>query len=169
MAVPLFKKGDQRVCANYRGITLLSLPGKVYSKVLERRVKPIVEPRIEEEQCGFRPGRGTTDQLFTLAGVLEGAWEYNLPFHMCFVDLEKAYDRVPWGVLREYGMRGSLLRAIQSLYSQSESCVRVLGSKLDLLQVSVGPPGLCLIPNPVCDRHGQDFKAQSWYGGVTGR
>ena len=83
VVVPLFKKGDQRVCANYRGITLLSLPGKVYSKVLERRVQPIVEPCIEEEQCGFRPGRGTTDQLFTLAGILEGAWEYNLPVHMC--------------------------------------------------------------------------------------
>ena len=47
VVVPLFKKGDQRVCANYRGITLLSLPGKVYSKVLERRVRPIVEPRID--------------------------------------------------------------------------------------------------------------------------
>ena len=48
VVVPLFKKGDQRVCVNYRGITLLSLPGKVYSKVLERRVRPIVEPQIEE-------------------------------------------------------------------------------------------------------------------------
>ena len=70
-------------------------------------------------RSGFRPGRGTTDQLFTLARILEGAWEYAHPVYMCFVDLEKAYDRV----LREYGVRGSLLRAIQSLYSQSESCV----------------------------------------------
>ena len=142
VVVPLFKKGDQRVCANYRGITLLSLPGKVYSKVLERRVRPIVEPQVEEEQCGFRPGRGTTDQLFTLARILEGAWEYAQPVYMCFVDLEKAYDRVPreilWEVLREYGVRGSLLRAIQSLYDQSESCVRVLGSKSDSFQVRVG-------------------------------
>ena len=35
VVVPLFKKRDQRVCSNYRGITLLSLPGKVYSGVLE--------------------------------------------------------------------------------------------------------------------------------------
>jgi len=142
VVVALFKKGDQRVCANYRGITLLSLSGKVYSKVLERRVRPIVEPQIEEEQCGFRPGRGTMDQLFTLARILEGAWEYAYPVYMCFVDLEKAYDRVPreilWEVLREYGVRGSLLRAIQSLYSQSESCVRVLGSKSDPFPVRVG-------------------------------
>ncbi|KAK5873269.1 hypothetical protein PBY51_018325 [Eleginops maclovinus] len=61
---------------------------------------------------------------------------------MCFVDLEKAYDRVPreilWEVLREYGVRGSLLRGIQSLYSQSESCVRVLGSTSDRFPVRVG-------------------------------
>ncbi len=49
VVVPLYKKGDRRVCSNYRGITLLSLPGKVYARVLERRIRPIVEPRIQEE------------------------------------------------------------------------------------------------------------------------
>ena len=81
VVVPLLKKGDQRVCDNYRGITLLSLPGKVYAKVLERRVRPIVEPQIQEEQCGFRPGRGTTDQIYTLTGILEKAWEYAYPVY----------------------------------------------------------------------------------------
>ncbi len=38
VVVPIFKKGDQKVCSNYRGITPLSLPGKVYTRVLERRV-----------------------------------------------------------------------------------------------------------------------------------
>ncbi|XP_077065604.1 pancreatic secretory granule membrane major glycoprotein GP2-like [Siphateles boraxobius] len=90
---------EWRVCSNYRGITLLSLPGKVYARVLERRIRPIVEPRIQEEQCGFRPGRGTLDQLYTLYRVLEGSWEFAQPIHMCFVDLEKAFDCVPRGGL----------------------------------------------------------------------
>ena len=142
VVVPLYKKGDRRVCSNYRGITLLSLPGKVYSRVLERRIRPIVEPRIQEEQCGFRPGRGTLDQLYTLQRVLEGSWEFAQPVHMCFVDLEKAFDRVPrsvlWGVLREYGVRGPLLRAVRSLYDRSRSLVRVAGNKSDLFPVHVG-------------------------------
>ncbi|TWW69196.1 hypothetical protein D4764_18G0000020 [Takifugu flavidus] len=133
VVVPLFKKGDRRVCSNYRGITLLSLPGKVYSGVLERRVRRIVGPRIQEEQCGFRPGRGTVDQLYTLSRVFEGAWEFAQPVHMCFVDLEKAFDRVPrgvlWGVLREYGVSGPLIRAVRSLYDRCQSLVRIAGSK----------------------------------------
>ncbi|TWW61106.1 hypothetical protein D4764_05G0011960 [Takifugu flavidus] len=54
VVVPIFKSGDQRVCSNYKGITLLSLPGKVYARVLEKRIRLIVEPLIEEEQCGPR-------------------------------------------------------------------------------------------------------------------
>ncbi|KAK3542227.1 hypothetical protein QTP86_018788 [Hemibagrus guttatus] len=135
VVVPLFKKGDRRVCSNYRGITLLSLPGKVYSRVLERRVQPLVEPRIQEEQCGFRPSHGTLDQLYTLHRVLEGSWKFAQPVHMCFVDLKKAFDRVPrgilWEVLWEYGVRGPLLRAVRSLYNWSRSLVRI-ASCLDL-------------------------------------
>uniref|UniRef100_A0A8C6KT40 Reverse transcriptase domain-containing protein n=1 Tax=Nothobranchius furzeri TaxID=105023 RepID=A0A8C6KT40_NOTFU len=142
VVVPIFKKGDLRVCSNYRGITLLSLPGKVYSKVLERRVRSIVESQIEEEQCGFRPGGGTVDQLYTLARVMEGAWEFAQPIHMCFMDLEKAYNLVPrgtlWGTLHEYGVGSFLLRAIQSLYQSSMSLVRIAGSKSDLFPVRVG-------------------------------
>ncbi|KAI3377384.1 hypothetical protein L3Q82_008574 [Scortum barcoo] len=115
------------------GITLLSLPGKVSRQGTgEREFRPIVDPRIQEEQCGFRPGRGTLDQLYTLHRVLEGLWEFAQPVHMCFVDLEKAFDRVPrgilWGVLHVWGqVREPLLRAVRSLYDRSRSLVRIAG------------------------------------------
>ena len=122
VVIPLFKKGDKAVCDNYRGITLLSLLGKVYAKVLESRVRTIVEPILSDEQCGFRPGRSTIDQVFTLQQVGEKAWEYAKPVYACFVDLEKAYDRVPrdllWECLREYDVDQELIRAIKSLYKR---------------------------------------------------
>jgi len=64
VVVPIFKKGTGK-CPTTGGITLLSLPGKVSSWVLERRLSLIVEPRAQEEHCGFCPGRGTVDQIFT--------------------------------------------------------------------------------------------------------
>ncbi|KAI3353934.1 hypothetical protein L3Q82_005135 [Scortum barcoo] len=102
--------------------------------------------------CTKGGGRGTLDQLYTLRRVLEGLWEFAQPVHMCFVDLEKAFDRVPrgvlWGVLHEYGVRGPLLRAVRSLYDRSRSLVRIAGRFL-----GVAKPG----PEGVRFREPQDF------------
>ena len=149
IVVPIFKKGDRRKCCNYRGITLLSLPGKIYARVLERKCRTIVEPKIQDTQCGFRPGRGTTGQLFTLRQVFEKAWEFAKPVYTAFIDLEKAYDRVPrdllWSVLKEYGISGRLLAAIRSLYNDCKSHVRINGSKSDSFGVRVGLRQGCVL------------------------
>ncbi len=72
----------------------------------------------------------------------QGSWEFAYPVYMCFVDLEGAYDHVPravlWGVLREYGVSGPLLRAILSLYNQGESYVCILSIKSNMFPVGVG-------------------------------
>lgn len=51
VVVPIFKKGDRRVCSNRRGVTLLSPLGKVYSRVLEWRLRQIVEPQLQKQWC----------------------------------------------------------------------------------------------------------------------
>ncbi|KAK3559606.1 hypothetical protein QTP86_013548 [Hemibagrus guttatus] len=90
----------------------------------------------------MRFSHGTLDQLYTLHRVLEGSWEFAQPVHMCFVDLEKAFDCVPrgilWEVLWKYGVRGPLLRAVRSLYNRSRSLVRIASCKSDLFPVHVG-------------------------------
>lgn len=56
VVVPLFKNGDWWMCPSYWGVTLLSLPCKVYAGVLKRRIQVIAEPQIQEEHCRFQPG-----------------------------------------------------------------------------------------------------------------
>ena len=40
---PIYKNGDRKVSTNYRGVSLLRLPGKAYAKCLERKCREIVE------------------------------------------------------------------------------------------------------------------------------
>ncbi|XP_049315624.1 uncharacterized protein LOC125779109 [Bactrocera dorsalis] len=68
---PIHKKGDPTICANYRGISLLNIAYKVLSSVLCERLKPTVNKLIGPYQCGFRPGKSTTDQIFTMRQILE--------------------------------------------------------------------------------------------------
>ena len=63
---PILKKGDTTIRNNYRGISLLSIAYKVLSSVICERLKPHAEALIGPYQCGFRPGKSTTDQIFTL-------------------------------------------------------------------------------------------------------
>ena len=67
--IPIFKKGDRKQCTNYRRISLLSLPGKVYAKCLERKCREIVESKLEDGQSGFHPGCSTTDQIVVVVVV----------------------------------------------------------------------------------------------------
>ena len=62
--IPVHKKRARNECDNYRGISLLSVPGKVLALVLLERMQVIVEPQLLEAQCGFRKGRSTVDQIW---------------------------------------------------------------------------------------------------------
>ena len=65
--VPLYKgKGDRSECSNYRGISLLSMVGKIYAGILVDSVRKVTEGLIDDEQGGFRAGRGCVGQIFTL-------------------------------------------------------------------------------------------------------
>ena len=118
--VPVHKK-DRKICDNYHGISLLSVPGKVLSLVLLNRLETIINPKLKESQCGFRKDRGTVDQIWVACQITERATEYRTTVHLGFVDLTKANDLVDrsplLAILRHYKVPQQLIDIIKELYT----------------------------------------------------
>ena len=110
-------------------ICLLSVVGELFGRVLIKRVRAGTECVIEEEQCGFRQGRGCIDQVFAVRQVCENYLANGKDVLRAFMDLEKAYDTIDrhgmWQMLRVYVVGGKSLKAVQSFYVDSRACVWV--------------------------------------------
>ena len=107
--VHLYKgKGDRSMCDNYRGISLLSIAGKVLAKVLLNRLTMhLIDDVVPESQCGFRKNRGCADMIFTIRQLQEKCIEQQKDLYVLFLDLTKAFDTVSregvWQILAKLG------------------------------------------------------------------
>ena len=79
---------------SYRPISLLSATYKLLKRLIYNRILPIVESILPEEQDGFRPNRGTLDQVVLLTENIEFAFSKNMKAGTVLVDLSAAYDTV---------------------------------------------------------------------------
>lgn len=115
------KKGDLSLPKNYRGIMLLENAYKIIAIILHRRLLPIEESLDHESQSGFRPGRGCMDAVFTVKTAIKKRREHGLETWILFLDLVKAFDRVPrialWKVLEKYGVPLKLINLLIVLHA----------------------------------------------------
>ena len=105
--VPIFKSGDKKDTNNYRGITILSCMGKLFTKILNNRLTKWAETfdKVDETQYGFRKGRSTVDCIFVIHGLIELLLAQGKQLYCCFIDYRKAFDYVDraamWGKINQ--------------------------------------------------------------------
>ena len=128
--IPIFKNGDKNNANNYRGITLLSCMGKLFTRIMNTRMSKWVEDNrvLNETQFGFRVGKGTRDCLFVLHGLIEMLIAKGMKLYCCFIDYEKAYDYLDraaiWTKLLKTGISSKSIRMFQNMYSKMKLAVR---------------------------------------------
>ena len=149
LIVRIPKKGDLSRCDNWRGITLLSTPSKVFCSILLKRIENELDNKLREEQAGFRKGRGCTDQIFALRNIIEQCLEWNTPLFINFVDFRKAFDSVYrdslWKILRHYGIPQKIVTIISKFYDHFECNVILNGTFSDSFLVKSGVRQGCIL------------------------
>ena len=133
--VPIPKKGNLRLCDNWRGISLLDVAGKLFASIIQTRMQSIAEEVLPDSQRDFRCGRGCNDMMFVARQLIEKTIEHDDELCVLFVDLRKAYDSIPrlalWSVLEKLGVPPQMLRVIRSLHDGMSAAVRVSGTTTD--------------------------------------
>ena len=118
--VKLPKRGDMSSCNNWRGIMLLSIPGKVLTRIILERRKTALDKKLRDEQAGFRQNRSCTDHIATMRIIIEQSLEWQSPLYSVFVDFQKAFDSIDretiWKLMQHYGSPPKFITIIQLTY-----------------------------------------------------
>nr|XP_009786371.1 PREDICTED: uncharacterized protein LOC104234498 [Nicotiana sylvestris] len=134
------EQGNVQNCNNYRGIKLLSHTMKVWERVIEGGLRRCMS--ISKNRFGFMPGRSTTEAIHIVRRLVEQFTAVKKDLYMAFIDMEKAYDKVPreflWRCLEARGVPVADIRVIQEMYNRSKTRVRIVGGDSDYFPVKMG-------------------------------
>ena len=145
MIKPLYKKkGSVDDPDNYRGITLLSCVGKLFTACINARLTVYVEGVgiMGEEQAGFRENYSTFDHIFTLHALVDFYLHRKKRIYCAFVDYKKAFDLLDrsslWSKLISSGINGNIVRVVFNMYDKAKSCVTQDGNMSNLFACNIG-------------------------------
>ena len=144
------KKGNRQACDNHRGISLLSIAGKILARVLLNRLNAHLEKGyLPESQCGFRANRGTIDMIFAARQLQEKCMEKRVALYTTFVDLTKAFDTVSreglWQIMAKFGCPDTFVSIVRQFHDGMMVSVRDNGEYSDEFAVTNGVKQGCVL------------------------
>ena len=142
-------KGDSSSCENYRGISLLSIAGKILCKVILNRLNThLLDEIVPESQCAFRRNRGTVDMIFCARQIQKKCKEQSKDLYILFVDLTKAFDTVSrpglWRILPRNGIPPKMVQIIRCFHDGMKAGL-VNGKEEDDFHISNGINQGCVL------------------------
>lgn len=143
---PIYKgKGSEpRLPSSYRGISLLSCIYKLYSSVLNTRLRDYLEYKgtLAEEQNGFRKKRSCEEHIYILNSIIRNSLDNKKSIYAAFIDFKTAFDVVDRHMLLykiiDAGVDGKLYFAIKEIYKLTEASVRINGEFTNWFTVNNG-------------------------------
>jgi len=142
--LPIYKRGDVSDPNNYRGITLISCFAKLFTGIINERLKSWAESYdiITDAQFGFKPNCSTADAIFILNALIEKQLHNKHKLFCCYIDYRKAYDVINrgqlWYKMIRSGVDGKLMAIIRSMYNEVKLQVKHMSSLSDLFSSNVG-------------------------------
>ncbi|CAJ1057678.1 hypothetical protein Bbelb_159660 [Xyrichtys novacula] len=147
--VTLPKKGNLADCNNWRRITLLSIPCKVFCCVLLKCLKDEVDTILREDQAGFREGRSCSERIFTLRNIKEQCQEFQIPLTINYINFKKAFDSIHqeslWHTIQLYCIPPKYVKIIRALYHNSTCRVKTTNGKTNDFNIVTGVRQGCIL------------------------
>ena len=143
---PIYKKGNHYDPANYRPVSLTSVPCKILEHLVTSALMNHLEDNniLREEQHGFRKARSCETQLLDFVEQLNEAIEKGRQCDVVIMDFAKAFDKVNHSLLLHkldhYGVRGKINQWLKSFLSGRRQAVLVNGITSDFVSVQSGVP-----------------------------
>jgi len=123
------KKATAEKCNEYRTLSLMIHSAKILVKIIGNRIEHKIERQLSNDQFGFRRNKGTREAILSLRTLIEKQIEFNNDTFMAFIDLEKAFDTVPWKelfkTLEEIGIDYKDRQLIYNMYKEQLAIKKV--------------------------------------------
>ena len=113
---------------------------KLWERVIKHRLRKMTS--VTKNQFGFMPGRLTIEAIFLTRQLMERYREQKKDLHMVFIDLEKAYDKVPrkvmWWALDRKKVPTKYVTLTKDMYENVVTSVRACDSKTNDFPLKIG-------------------------------